>query len=409
MLEQPLYTEPNKKKTNKALIWIMVIMIIFITNSCAFMGGAVVIGVIQELDGYSVDVDTSDLESTVTDIYEVLDKNALVPPDKDKLEESVIKGILLSLDDPYAYYFTPEEYQSFIETEEGSFGGIGVVLGENENGQTYVVNVMEDTPAFDAGVKEGDIFYSVDGVKKDKWTTEQIMKLVRGEPGTKVVVGFLRGDVIKPVELEITREIIKVPNIEKDMLGENKDIGYVRLYQFNMDSARDVESNIQTLLNEGATSIILDLRENPGGLLQTSVDIVSLFVESGDAVIIQERESDEYSYQVSGNKITDVPVVVLIDGNSASASEIVAGALQDYERATIVGETSFGKGTVQNFVEMDNGGAMKFTIAHYLTPKRQIIDGNGVTPDVEVKMEVSAQNEYETDTQLQKAVEILDK
>jgi carboxyl-terminal processing protease len=206
------------------------------------------------------------------------------------------------------------------------------------------------------------------------------------------------------VTFDITREKITYPNIKSEMIG---NIGYIRLGQFNAKAADDIKKAVQDLTKQGAKGLVLDLRDDPGGLLDQAVDVSSLFIADGAIVRVDERNKAEQVLNARGTKITDLPMAVLINGDSASASEITAGALQDYARAVLVGEKSFGKGSVQTIEELPAGGAVKFTIAHYLTPKSRVINGIGLTPDVIVVMDREKQADKKTDTQLQKALEIL--
>lgn len=399
--------------TNSKKIWLSIIAgLTVLTIGAGIFGLGLVSGYIL---GGAKGINTSptslvaspELLKQMSEVEALIRQRALKVPTKEKINAGVVQGLLLSLDDPYAYYFNADQYKSFMEENSGFIGGIGVVLGQNKDGRAYVVKVFKNTPAEHSGVMAGDIFVSVDGTKQSKWTPEQIVKLVRGNPGTSVTIGFLRVGSIKSIDIRIAREKIIIPNIESKLLGTGGDIGYVRLYQFTQTAVDDVSKSIKNLKAKGAKSFILDLRENPGGLLQSSVGIVSLFVEEGVVVRVEERNKPQLTYDVTGKTITDAKLVVLVDANSASASEIVAGSLQDYKRATIVGEKSFGKGTVQEMRPLSFGGAVKFTIAHYLTSKSRIIDGRGVVPDVEVKMDPKLQDKPTTDTQLQKAIQLL--
>jgi carboxyl-terminal processing protease len=290
----------------------------------------------------------------------------------------------------------------------GSFGGIGVVLGENKQGQANVVEVYKDTPAATAGVKAGDVFHSIDGTTQAKWTTEEVVKFVRGPEGTQVRLTMTRPakDPSKPgteLTFTIVRAVIDLPNTKTQMFG---NVGYVRLGQFNANSAKDITTAISELTGKGAKALVLDLRENPGGLLDQAVDVSSLFIQDGPIVRVDERNKPEQISYANGNKITDLPLVVLVDAESASASEITGGALQDYKRATLVGVKSYGKGSVQTIVKLSDGSGLKFTIAHYLTPLKRAINGIGLTPDVVVTMDPMKQLDQKTDTQLIKAVAI---
>jgi carboxyl-terminal processing protease len=241
-------------------------------------------------------------------------------------------------------------------------------------------------------------------LSKKGWTSEEVVSRVRGKEGTKVKLRIRRKGV-KDFDVTITRAKIDTPNITTEMVG--KDVGYMRLFSFNANARKDIRDAIAKFDKQGAKGYVLDLRENPGGLLSEGVDVASLFVKDGPIVRVDQRDQPEDVELATGGKVTDKPLVVLIDGDSASAAEIVAGALQDYKRATLVGAKSFGKGSVQTVRDLPNGGAVKLTIAHYLTPKKRAIDGIGLTPDVVVPMDPRLQADKKTDKQLQRALEVL--
>jgi carboxyl-terminal processing protease len=356
----------------------------------------------------SLGIAKSDMESKVTEVYNLLRSQGLQPPSEASATAGAVQGLLDSNGDKYAMYFDQTEFKAFNEMTNGAFGGIGVVLGENKQGQAYVVQVYPDTPAFSAGMKSGDIFHSIEGTTQPKWTQDEVVKLVRGDVGTVVHLVMTRPnkDPHKPatdVTFVITRAQINVPNTKTQMYGK---VGYIRMGQFTANSAADMEKSIVEVTNKGAKAIVFDLRENPGGLLDEAVDVSSLFVQQGPIVRIDERNKPEDVRYAVGHKMTDLPLVVLVDSNSASASEITAGALQDYGRATLVGEKSFGKGSVQTIVKLSDGSGVKFTIAHYLTPKKRAINGIGLTPDVVVPMDPMKQANPKTDIQLIKAIAI---
>jgi carboxyl-terminal processing protease len=350
-----------------------------------------------------------DVGSAVDEINQLLKERALEPPSETSATAGAIQGLLESNGDKYATYFDKAHFKSFNEETQGAFGGIGVVLGLNKEGQAYVVEVYKDTPAQRVGMKAGDVFVSIDGVTRTKWTTEEVVKRVRGEEGTKVKLVMSRPSkdvhtAPTDVTFDITREKIVYPNIKSEKIG---DIGYIRLGQFNAKAADDIKKAVQDLTKQGAKGLVLDLRDDPGGLLDQAVDVSSLFIADGAIVRVDERNKAEQVLNARGNKVTDLPMAVLINGDSASASEITAGALQDYARAVLVGEKSYGKGSVQTIEQLPNGGAVKFTIAHYLTPKSRVINGIGLTPDVVVVMDREKQADKKTDTQLQKALEVV--
>ncbi len=346
-------------------------------------------------------------ERAAAEVRSIIRREALEPSDDTSMAAGVVRGMLESLDDPYAFYFDEQHFRYFNEQNEGAFYGIGVTISARD-GQPYVVSVLPDTPAEKAGLEPDDVIVSIDGVTRDKWDLDDVVKRIRGEEGTTVKLGIMRKGHDGLLTFVIERARITVPNLEQRLIDGR--IGYVRLYSFNEPAPDDVRAAITSLADQGAKGFILDLRDNPGGLLTSSVDVVSLFVKDGVAVSVEARDKRlTETYRVNGDTVTDAPLVVLINENSASASEIVAGALQDYGRATLVGVKSFGKGSVQQIEQLSFGGAIKLTIAHYLTPKGRVIDKKGVMPDVVVEMDAEQQRDEKTDVQLRRAIEELAK
>jgi carboxyl-terminal processing protease len=343
-------------------------------------------------------------QDLVGEVQGIIRKDALKPSSEQSMTIGAIDGLLASLEDTYAAYFDPKANKEFQMDAKGEFFGVGMSLGMRETTPT-IVSVFKGTPAEKAGLKAEDQITAVDGVRKAKWELDQVVAMIRGPRGTQVTIEVFRPDTAKTLTFKVTRDRITIPNIMAEMVG--RDIGLIRLMQFNELAADDIRAKITELSGKGAKGFILDLRENPGGLLSSAIAVSSLFVESGVIVRVDERGKPEAEEMALGDVATDKPLVVLIDENSASASEIVAGALQDYRRAVIVGAKSFGKGSVQTIRELSNGGAVKLTNAHYLTPKSRIIDGRGVVPDVVVTMEPKLQAKRDTDTQLTRAIKVL--
>jgi carboxyl-terminal processing protease len=271
--------------------------------------------------------------------------------------------------------------------------------------QVFIVSPIEGTPAFEVGLQSGDVIRGINGETQDTWDLDVVVSQVRGPEGTMVTLDVEREDVDGTLSFEITRGRITFPNLNTLMIGD--DVGYMRLGSFNEKAASDIATALDDLADQGAEGYILDLRDNPGGLLSASIDVSSLFIEDGIIVRVEERDGPEIQHRARGRVKTDAPLVVLVNEYSASASEIVAGALQDYARADLVGTKSFGKGSVQTVEDLSFGGGVKFTIAHYLTPKSRVIDGVGVTPEHVVEMDPMLQVEEADDIQLEKAVEVL--
>ncbi len=340
---------------------------------------------------------------TADELRAMLLREALRPANDTSMTAGAVKGILESLSDPYASYLDPQHLGFFNEQNDGEFEGIGITVSARE-GKPYVVSVIPNTPAEEAGLEADDIIVSIDGTRRDEWQLEEVVKRIRGEAGTKVALEVQRGEEDKLRSFSITRASIDLPNFDASL---KSGVGYVRLYGFNAKAADDIREAMMGLERQGAKSFVLDLRDNPGGMLESAVQVTSLFIEDGVVVRVEERGKPEIVHRAIGKKVIDAPLIVLINGNSASASEIVAGALQDHGRARIVGDKSVGKGSVQTVRELSGGGAVKFTIAHYLTPNRREIDGKGVQPDVVVRMTAEQHARSGKDFQLDKAIALL--
>lgn len=359
-------------------------------------------------------VEKTEMEKQIDAVMKLMARDALEPSSETSATIGAIDGILKSNGDKYARYLPPTKFEQYTEQMEGQFGGMGVVLDVRDD-TVAVLQVYENTPAEKAGVKKGDYFYAVDGETNEKWTVEEIQKRVKGKPGTKVKLTMMRpykkGDTMNmryplgvPYDVTITRAVIETPISEASM--KTGDIGYIRLFEFNRRATEEVVDQFTKLEKQGAKKFILDLRDNPGGDLSQAVGVSSLFIKDGPIVHIETRTSGKESLYATGEYLTDAPLVVLVDENSASASEIVSGALQDYKRAKLVGMKTYGKGSVQTQFEFGKG-AVLFTTAHYLTPEGRVINNIGNSPDIEVPMSLDKQGNDKTDLQLQAAIKEL--
>jgi carboxyl-terminal processing protease len=342
-------------------------------------------------------------DALMDQVRAIIANNALKPSSDTSMTKSAIDGMLKSLNDPYASYFDPKHYGYFKEDTSGQFGGIGVTLSVDK-GVAKILKVLSGTPAEKVKLQAGDQIMKVDGWTKVGWTSEEVVSRVRGAVDTTVTLTIRRKGVAD-FAVAIRRANIEAPNIMTEMVGT--DVGYMRLMQFNAQATDEVRKAIAELDKKGAKGYVLDLRENPGGLLEQGVGVASLFIKSGPIVRVDQRNQPEEVSSATGNLATTKPLVVLVDADSASAAEILAGALQDYKRATLVGTKTYGKGSVQTVLPLANGGAVKLTIAHYLTPGRRVIDRKGLTPDIVVKMDINKQAKHATDTQFQAAVTAL--
>lgn len=314
----------------------------------------------------------------------------------EKLMNGAIAGMMGSLDDPHSVYLDKKMYTELKSHTEGSFGGIGVVMGM-KNKEVTVVSPIEGTPGAEAGIKTGDQIVKIDGIDTKEITLEEAANKIRGEAGTKVVLMIRReGETDK--EYEIMRSNIEIKTVGSTLLEDS--IGYIRITTFSEHTGADTIKAYEELTAKGAKAIVLDLRNNPGGLLSASVDVSNLFVPAGKVVSIIKRDGTKEEY-MSNLAAVKYPLAVLINGGSASASEIVAGAVQDTGAGTVIGTKSYGKGSVQVVVPMYGGDALKMTIAKYYTPQERCIDGVGIMPDIEVALD------GQVDNQLQKAIEVL--
>ncbi len=389
---------------NRGIRVLVSALVLIVVATAFFIGGIVFAGVVGTLPSLgSLGSSGSDPGTLVDTVKTLIEQRALVPSSEESITTNAIRGELESLGDPYAAYYDAQQYKELQQTQSGEFFGVGVSLGLNKAGQPIAVTVFDGTPAKRAGIKAGDVFSAANGVRKTTWVLQDFVDIVRGAVGTTVTLEVTRTGV-KPFSVTLTRERIAVPNTVTKMYG---DVGYVRLMTFNELSAADVAKAIKEFDAKGARGYILDLRENPGGLLSSAVEVSSIFIKSGIVVRVDERGKPESVEMATGDALTTKPLVVLVDAYSASASEIVTGALKDYGRATIVGVTTYGKGSVQTVLPIGNGGAVKMTIAHYLTPQSKVINKIGVLPDVVVAMDPKLQASEKTDTQLTRALEVL--
>lgn len=318
-----------------------------------------------------------------------------------------ISGLVGSLNDPYSVFFTPEEAKSFEEEIAGNFEGIGMEIVIKDDILT-VVAPLKDTPAYRADIKPGDKILKINDTSTIDLSAEEGVKLIRGPKGTEVTLTILREGWEKAKEIKVTRDIINIPTIDTELRGDG--IFVIELYSFSANSAKLFRNAIKDFANSGSDKLILDLRGNPGGYLDAAVDISSWFLESGKTVVVEDyaNNKDPKIYRSKGYDVfTDkLKFIILIDGGSASASEIVAGALQDHKRAVLVGSQSFGKGSVQEVIDITKDTLLKITVAKWLTPNGNSISEKGLTPDYEINI-TERDLKDKKDPQMDKAVELL--
>ncbi|MDE2836339.1 MAG: S41 family peptidase [Chloroflexota bacterium] len=325
------------------------------------------------------------------EVVEVLQEDFV---DRDKLsatemERAGIEGLLEYLDDPYTSYLSPERFEAFnhaLQGNEPDFEGVGASVTEVD-GQIIVLGPLPGSPAFHAGLMAGDVLVSVDGTSIEQLTLEEVVALIRGPKGTEVLLGVSRAGISRPVEIPIVRDTISVSSVHAQL--HSSGFGYIRLSSFDAETGADLQAAIADLRGSGAEGLVLDLRNNGGGLVNAAVDVVSEFVPEGPVLRWTDADGNETVLEVSGEGTAyDLPLVVLVNGFSASASEVVSGALQDHERARIVGTRTFGKGAVNLLHPLESGAGLNLTVARWLTPDGRTIEGDGIEPDVRVGSEV---------------------
>jgi len=369
-----------RKKTN-----FLILLVGFLLGAMVSICGSVLAE-----KGSSVSANSEDMQSlpfdelrTFTEIFGRIKQDYVEQVSDKKLLEDAIRGMLSGLD-PHSAYLVDEEFKELQEGTTGQFGGLGIEVGM-ENGFVKVVSPIDDTPAQQAGIKAGDLIVRLDDKPVKGMTLAEAVKIMRGEPGSQIVLTVIREGAEAPLKFEITRDIIKVKSVKNRLL--EKDYGYVRISSFQSGTGEGLVDAIDELKKENDAplkGIVLDLRNNPGGVLNAAVDVSDAFIESGLIVYTEGRiKNSEMRFNATPDDIINgAPIVVLINGGSASASEIVAGALQDHKRAIIMGEKSFGKGSVQTILPTSNGGAVKLTTARYYTPSGRSIQAEGIEPDV---------------------------
>lgn len=303
--------------------------------------------------------------------------------DAGTLYEKAARGLVGQLQDPYSELMSPQQVRSFNSSTGGRYGGLGMSIEEQQGKGITVAKVFHNTPAERAGIREGDVIVLVDTVSTRGWTSKKTSDALTGTPGTKVTVGFARPGVASPIKVEFTRAVIRVPAVPYEISFDEK-VGYIPLDQFNENATSELTASVRKLQSDGARGIILDLRRNPGGFLDQALSISNLFLRQGQEIAsVRGRNTEPQAYFAREKPIApDIPLVILTDQYTASASEIVAGALQDHDRAVIVGTTSFGKGLVQTLFNLDGGWALKMTTAKWFTPSgRSIQKERKLTPD----------------------------
>ena len=354
-------------------------------------------------------ISSSNIVYTLTNFRKIIDKYYLGEVDEQSLLEGAIKGYIEGLGDPYTEYYTAEELEEYKEETLGNFVGIGVYMIQDvEMNVIRVLAPIKDSPAYSAGILPGDIIYKIDGVQYTGEQMDEAAQKIKGEIGTKVNLELIRDN--ESINIEIERKIIKINHVEASVI-EN-DIGYLQISTFDEGCADEFKKKYEELKNQNIKSLIIDLRNNGGGIVDEATDIADLFADKDATLLVTvDKDNNEDITKAKTDKIIDMPVVILTNSNTASASEILAGALKDLGVAKIVGTTTYGKGVIQTLLTLGDGTGIKITTNEYYTPNKSKINEVGIVPDEQVDLPEEYKNQLEIpqdkDTQLQKAIEIL--
>lgn len=352
-------------------------------------------------------------EDAVTKINELTAYSNLYYYDeveKEKLQDGMYTGLVDGLDDKYSVYYNAEDYQALQVSTTGQYYGIGAGLAQDLDTMVVTISkVYEGTPSETAGLKQDDVIITVDGTEATSMEVSELVKLIRGEEGTTVHLEIYRPSTDENLTFDVERADITLPSIASEMLENN--IGYIRIDSFETDTAHQFEEALLRLQSQGMEALILDVRYNPGGMISSVVQILDDILPEGLLVYTEDKSGNRQEYTSSGSTKLECPIAVLINEDSASASEILAGAIKDYEYGTLIGTKTFGKGIVQTIFPLSDGDAIKLTTAKYFTPNGNYIHGEGITPDIELEYEYLDKDgtayEMQYDNQIQKAIEVL--
>lgn len=326
--------------------------------------------------------------------------------DDEILEDGLYSGLMDSLGDPYAEYYTPEQWIAMQNSTEGIYYGIGAYMKKDTvTGYPQITGVIRNTPAEESGIQIDDYIYLVDGIDVFDMNLTDVTSMIKGEEGTTVTITLVRPSTGEEIEMTLERRKVETPTVEYEMLDNG--IGYIIISEFDAVTVDQFAEALAMVKGNGMRGLILDLRGNPGGNLSAVVDIARMLLPEGIIVYTEDKYGNRNEYTCDGSRCINVPMVVLVNGGSASASEILAGAIKDYGIGTLVGTTTYGKGIVQRLIALDDGSAIKLTVSHYYTPLGNDIHQIGVVPDEELEFDSESYAEDQTDNQLDRAIELL--
>jgi len=348
---------------------------------------------------------SDDTEKKLKNIKYLVNEYFLDEYSEEELEEGLLEGYVSGLNDPYSVYYDEEETKALLESVQGEYSGIGAVLSQDLNtGIITMIRIYENSPAMKAGLKDGDVLYKVGDIEVTGEDLSEMVSHIKGEKGTEVELTVYREGEDEPITVTAIRDEIEIETVTYKMLDDS--VGYIAVSEFEEKTCGQYEEALAKLTAQGMKGLIVDLRNNPGGSLSAVCDMSDIMLPEGLIVYTEDRDGEKTEYKSTAEESFEKPLVVLVNGNSASASEIYASAIQDHGIGTIVGTQTYGKGVVQSVFDLKDGTCLKLTVSEYFTPNGRTIHGEGVTPDVEVKYEPDAKNP-EKDNQLDKAVEVI--
>lgn len=392
------------------VVVIVVILLLLVTNATTFIvANGISIALGDKIIVKTEDTATTEYIKKLLYLKDEIQTSYYKDVKDQSLLDGAIKGMFEAVGDPYTAYYDADQFQAYMEQVQGSYVGIGVVVGLNEDNKVTVVSAIDGSPGKKAGLLSGDLIVKVNGDDVTGLNLEQVVSKIKGDAGTSVVLEIEREGSAKLIEKEITREEIMLNSVDSMLLEDN--IGYITITQFETNTAKEFKEHLDKLQSANIKGLILDVRDNPGGMMDTVVQIVDQLIGESVIVYTEDKAGKKEIMSSEEKSKIDLPMVVLINEGSASASEIFAGALQDTGAATVVGATSFGKGIVQRMSDLNDGTGYKITVSEYFTPNGRNIHGKGIEPDVPVEMSQKARYEADfdlkDDVQLNKAIEIM--
>ena len=366
----------------------LTMLMLFILAGCAFIAGYFTNDFVELRTGGTIVREQTEFD-LFWQAWDLIEANFIGDlPTAKEMTYSAIRGVVSSLNDPYTVFIEPVVRTQEREQLQGSFGGIGAYLSRPEDGGDVILDPIPGNPAEVAGILTGDILLAVDGVEiTAELTVAQIVEMVKGEKGTTVLLTILHPGENEPEDIEVERDDILIPSVVYRLLDEDASIGYIQLTRFSGESSNEIREALTALIDQGAEKLVLDIRNNGGGLLDAAVHVSDHFLADGPVLYQQVKGEDERVYEATDEALApDIPLVILVNGGTASAAEILAGALGDRDRATLIGQQTFGKGSVQLVYDLSDGSSVHITSARWFTPNRHQLDQQGLTPDIAVEI-----------------------